>query len=82
MDGEYWEFSPMATITARCPSCDRVFYVDTDFLEEWLALYAPRAEPGRTVRYPCPKHLVTEGDEGLPPETCAGRGAVVSGYPH
>jgi hypothetical protein len=49
--------SPMATVTAACPFCNRVFYVDTDDAQEWLARNAPGTRPGETVHYSCPEHL-------------------------
>ena len=73
------EISPMATITAECPRCQSVFYVDTDYPQRWLARYHPRAKPGETVTYPCPKHLLTEGDNGLAAGTCAGGESSTAG---
>jgi hypothetical protein len=56
MHRQYAELSPMATITAECPRCDRVFYVDTETPQRWLARHAPGARPGETVRHPCSEH--------------------------
>jgi hypothetical protein len=66
-----YELSPMATVTAECLRCNRVFYVDTDYPQEWLDQHAPRANPGETVSYPCPEHLVLPWCSGrVSPDNC------------
>jgi hypothetical protein len=57
MHWKYDRISSVATITAACPRCNAVFYIDTDYPQQWLAQYAPGLKPGETVRYPCRDHL-------------------------